>query len=69
MNEMKTLSIFILALLAFASKSSLQTASQNKITKNSSISEDIEWCQTWVVLTDKHDLPKVFLSGDSLVGC
>ena len=64
---MKKLSILIIVFLAFACKSSYQTMGQKNLLKNPSISEDIEWCQTWVVSTNKHDLPKVLIIGDSHV--
>ena len=64
---MKTISILIICLLFVSCKTNYQSIGQNKKLMNASISEDIEWSHTWVVSTNKHDLPKVLIIGDSHV--
>jgi hypothetical protein len=64
---MKIISFLIITILAVACKSSYQTIGQDKSHKNTSINEDIEWSHTWVVSTNKYDLPKVLIIGDSHV--
>ena len=64
---MKIISFFIIIILAVGCKSNYQTIGQDKKHKNSSINEDIEWSHTWVVSTNKYDLPKVLIIGDSHV--
>jgi len=44
-----------------------QSVGNNKTQKNKSISEGIEWSHTWMVSTNKHDLPRVLIIGDSHV--
>jgi hypothetical protein len=46
---------------------SYQGIAQNKSKKNVSISEGTEWSNTWMVATNKHDLPRVLIIGDSHV--
>ena len=46
---------------------SYQGIAQNRSKKNVSISEGTEWSNTWMVATNKHDLPRVLIIGDSHV--
>ena len=57
----------LIALITFALIVSYQGIAQNKSKKNVSISEGTEWSNTWMVATNKHDLPRVLIIGDSHV--
>ncbi|MEI6821898.1 MAG: SGNH/GDSL hydrolase family protein [Bacteroidota bacterium] len=59
---MKKTSILLLAFIAFACGSNHLTK-----VKNTSKNEFIEWSNTWLVNTDKSDLPRVLIIGDSHV--
>jgi hypothetical protein len=57
----------LIALITFAFIVSYQGIAQNRSKKNVSISEGTEWSNTWMVATNKHDLPRVLIIGDSHV--
>lgn len=64
---MKKLIHLLLAFFTFACSTNHLTIRHDKTLINPSISEDIEWSQTWMVSTNKHDLPRVLIIGDSHV--
>lgn len=57
----------LITLITFTLIVSYQGIAQNKSKKNVSISEGTEWSNTWMVATNKHDLPRVLIIGDSHV--
>jgi hypothetical protein len=57
----------LITLITFTLTVSYQGIAQNKSKKNVSISEGTEWSNTWMVATNKHDLPRVLIIGDSHV--
>jgi len=61
---------FLLCFLVFfitACSSGYRAALKDRIIKKNSFSEGIEWSHTWMVSTNKHDLPRVLIIGDSHV--
>jgi len=64
---MKKKLIVLISFITFTFSVSFQSAAQNKSKKNVSISEGTEWSNTWMVATNKHDLPRVLIIGDSHV--
>jgi hypothetical protein len=57
----------LITLITFTLTVSYQGIAQNRSKKNVSISEGTEWSNTWMVATNKHDLPRVLIIGDSHV--
>ena len=64
---MKNPLIILFALITFTLNLSYQGLAQSKSKKNASISEGTEWSNTWMVSTNKNDLPRVLIIGDSHV--
>ncbi len=64
---MKKIAILLFALITVLFNSEYQAVAQNKSKKSKSISEGIEWSNTWMVSTNKHDLPRILIIGDSHV--
>lgn len=64
---MRKIFVLLFAFLTIALNSGYQALAQSKSKKNVSISEGIEWSNTWMVATNKHDLPRVLIIGDSHV--
>ena len=64
---MKKIIPFILISFLLCSGTAYQSFGKNKTQKNISISEATEWSNTWMVSTNKHDLPRVLIIGDSHV--
>jgi hypothetical protein len=63
MKKSLTLTAFLLLTCIIGS---IDTLGQRKVPKDS-ISEGIEWSNTWMVSTRKHDLPRILIIGDSHV--
>jgi hypothetical protein len=59
--------LLLTSLITFTLIVSYQGIAQNRSKKNVSISEGTEWSNTWMVATNKHDLPRVLIIGDSHV--
>ncbi len=64
---MKKTSVILLVLITILLNFSYQGIAQSKAKKKASISEGTEWSNTWMVSTNKHDLPRVLIIGDSHV--
>ena len=64
---MKKSLLLLTTLIAFTFILSFPSIAQNKAKKGASISEGTEWSNTWMVSTNKHDLPRVLIIGDSHV--
>ena len=61
---MKNISLFFISLF-FSCTSINTTNKQDEEPNKKSISEDIEWSNTWIVSVNSSDLPKVLIIGDS----
>jgi hypothetical protein len=64
---MKKSLIFLFAFMTVYSGFGYHVVGQLKVPKKHSISEGTEWSNTWMVSTNKHDLPRVLIVGDSHV--